>query len=439
MELIAAMFSGVMMGSIIGILPGIGPAMILLAITPLIGAFELITLFTFYSCLISSSQYFGSVSAIVYGVPGEISSIPAVRNGHVLFRQGKGTQALSSTSTASLLGATWGIIIMLITYTNIDNLLWLYDMTVLMSVYLIVMFGMVIYTKKPWVSLICMISGLAMGKIGYDDLFMTHIFVPEHTPLDAGLPFYPIFTGLIIVPELIKYIRETKKLNVSTLHYWPCLKERLKAVFSLPYKNSIIRGSVIGSFMGLIPGASYMLSSNVADKIEKKINNSKLARLLSAESANNSAAITVLLPLFLLGIPIVFSEAIIMSIAETKGFGHTVSFDFVKNHIPTISLVLLLANVISWIFAGVFYSSAIAIYNKFSRYIYHIIITIVIMIIFWAGMSENQLWLGVIVFFIASFVGILIPHEDSKFVLVFAFFLSHNIIDGLYRFYIIYS
>lgn len=437
MELIAAMLSGIMLGSIVGILPGIGPALILLAITPLITAFDLVTLFTFYSCLISSSQYFGSVSAIVYGVPGEISSVPAVRNGHALFRQGKGTEALCSTSTASLLGATWGIIILLIVYSNIDRLMWVYDMTVLMSVYLAVMFGMVIYTKKPWVSLICMISGLAMGKIGYDDLFMTHIFVPEHTPLDAGLPFYSIFTGLIVVPELIKYIQETKKIDVLNL---PCsLKERLKGVFSLPCKNSIIRGSLIGSFMGLIPGASYALSSNVADKIEKKINNSKLARLLSAESANNSGAITVLLPLFLLGIPIVFSEAIIMSIAETKGFGHTVSFDFVKNHIPTISLVLFLANVISWILAGVFFSSAIAIYNKFSRWIYYIIIIIVLIIIFWVGMNENQLWLGIIVFFIASFVGILIPHEDSKLVLVFAFFLSHNIIDGLYRFYIIYS
>ena len=94
MEL-ASMLAGVLVGSIVGMLPGIGPAMILLATTPLISNFDLVNLFIFYSCLISSSQYFGSVSAVVYGVAGEISSVPAAENGHALFRQGKGAYALS--------------------------------------------------------------------------------------------------------------------------------------------------------------------------------------------------------------------------------------------------------------------------------------------------------------------------------------------------------
>ena len=102
MELILIMFAGIITGSIVGMLPGIGPAMILLVIAPLLVKFDLVTLFVFYSCLISSSQYFGSISAIVYGVPGEISSVPAVDNGHALFKKGQGVHALSSTSVLSL-------------------------------------------------------------------------------------------------------------------------------------------------------------------------------------------------------------------------------------------------------------------------------------------------------------------------------------------------
>ena len=88
------MVSGILVGSMVGMLPGISPALVLIAITPLISHFDLVTLFIFYSCLISSSQYFGSVSAVVYGVAGEISSAPAAENGHILFRQGKGAYAL---------------------------------------------------------------------------------------------------------------------------------------------------------------------------------------------------------------------------------------------------------------------------------------------------------------------------------------------------------
>ena len=182
-----------------------------------------------------------------------------------------------------------------------------------------------------------------------------------------------------------------------------------------------------------------MLSSNVADRIESRCKHTKLSRLLAAESANNSAAITVLLPLFLIGVPIVFSEGIILGIAETKGFGYTISLEFVKEHVPLISLMLFIGNLVAWISAGVFYSFAIALYKRAMRWIYHVIIGVVVLMVFYVGYTEYQLWLALITFAIASLIGILIPYEDSKFVLVFGFFLSDSIIDNLYRFYIMYS
>ena len=435
---IFSMVSGILVGSIVGMLPGIGPAMILLAITPLISHFDLVTLFIFYSCLISSSQYFGSVSAVVYGVAGEISSVPAAENGHDLFRQGQGAYALSTTSTASLCAGVWGIVIMLLTYSNIDRMIWIYDIKVLMSIYLVVVVGMILYTKKPLFSLLCMALGIALGKVGFDGLFLVHIFAPEYSILDAGLPFYAMFSGLIIVPSLWRYLREAPML-IDNSPSWPCISERVRTMFTLPCKISILRGSFVGGFMGLVPGASYMLSSNVADRIESRCKHTKLSRLLAAESANNSAAITVLLPLFLIGVPIVFSEGIILGIAETKGFGYTISLEFVKEHVPLISLMLFIGNLVAWISAGVFYSFAIALYKRAMRWIYHVIIGVVVLMVFYVGYTEYQLWLALITFAIASLIGILIPYEDSKFVLVFGFFLSDSIIDNLYRFYIMYS
>lgn len=435
---VASMLAGILVGSIVGMLPGIGPAMILLATTPLISNFDLINLFIFYSCLISSSQYFGSVSAVVYGVAGEISSVPAAHNGHTLFREGKGAYALSTTSTASLCAGVWGILLMMLTYTNIERMTWIYDIKILMTIYAVVIIGMVLYTQKPVFSLLCMALGIALGKVGFDSLFLVHFFVPEYTMLDAGLPFYAMFSGLIIVPALWKYLKQTPVLS-DRFPSWPGFRERIKTVLSLPCKASIVRGSIVGGFMGLVPGASYMLSSNVADRIESRFTSTRLSRLLAAESANNSAAITVLLPLLLIGIPIVFSEGIILGIAESKGFGYTVSLEFVAENMPLIAFMLLIGNVVAWISAGVFYSFAISLYNWAKKWIYHAIIFVVVASVCYAGYTDHNVVLPLITFIVASTVGMLIPYEDSKFVLVFGFFLSDSIVDNAYRFYVMYS
>lgn len=435
---VATMLAGILVGSIVGMLPGIGPAMILLATTPLISHFDLINLFIFYSCLISSSQYFGSVSAVVYGVAGEISSVPAAENGHTLFREGKGAYALSTTSTASLCAGMWGIFLMMLTYTNIERMTWIYDIKVLMSIYTVVIIGMVLYTQKPLFSLVCIALGIMLGKVGFDSLFLVHFFVPEYTMLDAGLPFYAMFSGLIIIPALWKYLKQTP-VPSDEFPSWPSISERVKTMFTLPCKASILRGGIVGGFMGLVPGASYMLSSNVADRIESRFKSTRLSRLLAAESANNSAAITVLLPLLLIGIPIVFSEGIILGIAETKGFGYTVSLEFVAEHMPMIAFMLLMGNLVAWVSAGVFYSFAISLYNWAKQWIYHAIILVVFAAVCYAGYSDHNIVLPLITFIVASIVGMLIPYEDSKFVLVFGFFLSDSIVDNAYRFYVMYS
>jgi len=182
-----------------------------------------------------------------------------------------------------------------------------------------------------------------------------------------------------------------------------------------------------------------MLSSNVADRIESRFTSTRLSRLLAAESANNSAAITVLLPLLLIGIPIVFSEGIILGIAESKGFGYTVSLEFVAENMPLIAFMLLIGNVVAWISAGVFYSFAISLYNWAKKWIYHAIILVVVASVCYAGFNDHNVVLPLITFIVASTIGMLIPYEDSKFVLVFGFFLSDSIVDNAYRFYVMYS
>lgn len=439
MEIVLSAAAGVCLGSIVGLLPGIGPALILLSILPLLDHFDLISLFVFYSALLSSSQYFGSVSAVVYGVAGEISSMPAVHHGHAMFLQGKGAEILAATSSASLLAALWGLFWMFVVYHNTDALTWFYDIKILVAIYLLIIIALIMTTQNRLMSLCLLILGLILGKVGFDSLHQIHFLVPTYTSLDGGLPFYALFCGFVIVPALWHYRTASRPESAVSTVPWISIGKRLRYLLMPSNKLSMIRGSLIGCIAGLIPGASYAISSNLADRLESRMKNDPESRLLAAEAANNSAAITVLLPLILFAVPIIPSEAIILGVAESKGFGYTISLDFIKNHLPLLMLALLGANMLTWCMAGVFYRYAIQIYDWMKYWIYPGMIAIVTLMVLYVASDERQLWLALMTYLVAMLVGFVIKHQDSKFVLIFAFFLSDSMLDNLYRFWLIYS
>jgi TctA family transporter len=328
---------------------------------------------------------------------------------------------------------------MFLLYYNADGLMWFYDIRVLVVVYFLAMTGLVVTTENKILSLGFLILGLVLGKVGFDTLHQIHFMVPKYTPLDGGLPFYALFSGFVIIPALMQYAKQqqVQPFNRASVSWIPML-QRFKYLFNLSNKLSIVRGSLIGSVAGLIPGASYVISSNLADRIEARIKNEPESRLLAAESANNSAAITVLLPLIFFAVPIIPSEAIILGVAETKGFGYTVSLDFIKNHIPLLAFSLLIANMLTWLMAGVFYYFAIRIYDFLRSWIYSGMIIAVSTMVLYVGYSENQLFLASMTYAVAVLVGLAVRYQDSKFVLIFAFFLSNSMLDNLYRFWLIY-
>jgi putative tricarboxylic transport membrane protein len=215
------------------------------------------------------------------------------------------------------------------------------------------------------------------------------------------------------------------------------IANRFKMLFSLTEIKSVLRGSILGGFIGILPGASYALSSSICDRIEKKFNDSGLARLLAAESANNSAAITVLIPLLFLAIPIVYSESILLGIAEGMGFGITTSVSFLTDNIKPILLTLFVSNVILWIIAGSLYRAVITLYNYTQKYLYQGMLLSAVIMVTWLGYLGNQLLLSLSVFVICVLAGWKITANDSKLVLVFAFFIADSAIDELYRFYLL--
>ena len=303
--------------------------------------------------------------------------------------------------------------------------------------FLVILTMMILTTPNKILSLIMMILGLVLGKVGYDSLHAAHFLVPPHTMMDAGIPFFPLFAGLVIVPLLIDFIRNPAQLPRLDLPK-SSIRERLQNLISFQAWSSMLRGGIVGSIVGLIPGASYMASSNVAESVERRYSDQAERLLISAESANNAAAITVLIPLLVFAIPIIPSEAVALSIAEGMGFGLTTSIGFVQQHLLSLIVMLLAVSTINWLLAGYFYQAFASLYHRMRNWIYPALLIVVLSMMLGVAWWDHQLMFGMLVFAMALIFGIVLRDMSSKMVMIFSFFLSDSVLDEIYRFVIIY-
>jgi putative tricarboxylic transport membrane protein len=439
-EIVSAGALGIISGIAIGLLPGIGTATTLLLLYPVLFQFDLMHVFVFYLSLMSSTQYYGSVSAIVFGVAGEVSSLPAVKHGHKLFLQGQGAQALCYTSSGSFFAAMMSLVCFwLISVAFYDYFIFMLKgqvMLTLLSIALIV----IVLTSDKKIAAVCFAAlGAVAGQVGYDQLHNVRFLTFGIPELEGGLNLFPIFCGLIIIPilwqqmstKLVSKIPTVKRVDFS---------DRLRLLIDFQHWTSVARGGAIGFVVGLIPGCSYLISSNIASSVEEKIVNpdQSIKQLIAAESANNSGSISVLIPLLLLAIPIVFSEAIILGIAETKGFSYATSLALFDQNFWYIVAVIFVANLINWGLAGIFYNVIISVYGYLSKYVYLIVAIICIGMLLWQGYQEYRFWFSVISFLVAVTIGLLtMRYNDEKFVFVYTYFVSTIMSDEIYRQFIL--
>lgn len=438
-ELVLAMMLGNLAGILVGILPGIGPTALLVMTYPALSYFELWPLFIFYFALLNASQYYGSVSATVYGVAGELSSIPAVRNGHHLFNQGQGDTALIYAATGSFFASLFAIVIF-VSLVKLDSFSVFMSSSWRITFLITALVAIVLFTKNRLHGLIFAIIGLAIGKIGYDVLTGNRFLTFGISDLDSGLPFFPLFCGLILIPLLISGYQQSQHAGIK--FHSVSFGRRINTLLNPKYIGSIFRGSIIGFFSGLIPGASYTISSNIAEWVENKFFQTKnqisqnFKNLISAESANNAGSISVLIPLVALAIPIVSSEAVLLSVAETKGFGINVSVDMLTDNIVLITLFLVLINLFNWTVSGLFYNQMVSLYRISQNYVYHLVALLCVGIMIYFAWQDYQLWLSTIVFLTSLFVGLLIKDVQSKTCFIFAYFIAEMLSDELTRYFI---
>ena len=315
-ELLQVALFGGLVGIICGLIPGVGMLVGIAILYPFLLDFQPVELLIFYTSMVCSAQYFGSITAIYLGLAGEASSFPAVIEGYSLSKQGKGQQSILLTGVGSFIGTMFGLVFIALLSLPALNLY----LTSLekMILFMAVGLSLILTTKnKLFTDLSLIVLALALSHIGVSLSSNVPLYHFDMVFLSQGISYFTLAAGLLCMKEVLH--TEQTKAQIITAEKFNAIKELLK------HKYSIIRGSLIGSVGGMLPGLTTISASHMAYMAEKRIYKDTYKKgnthcLTSSETANNSGSITQLFPLLMFGIPITGSEAILFQMLEMKGW-----------------------------------------------------------------------------------------------------------------------
>jgi putative tricarboxylic transport membrane protein len=323
-DIITFSLLGSLFGTLVGSLPGINMTVAMVLSIPLIANQSLEVMLAFYISVLIICQYLGSVMAIGAGVPGETNSLPAVHEGSLIRKVGNVKQAIRFTAIGSLLGATVAILMLILNWSLIQYSVYAWQTEIKIIILTGTLIMLVLWSEnKIFINLLLVTLGIVLGKIGVDKT-TNDVWTPFGLEFFTyGIPFLTVLIVIYALPILWRnsyspdsHLKNHESTDLLNQYGLPTEK--------FPYMSSI-RGSIIGFFAGFIPALSYSISSKIAwlfEKTKYKQNNysHSLHRLVSAESANNAASLSAVIPLIMFGVPIIASETILFNLITAKGF-----------------------------------------------------------------------------------------------------------------------
>lgn len=430
LEIFLSFILAVVAGILAGMVPGISTFVVLVTLYPLLLILDPVNVIMVYVIIVSISQYFSSVAATFFCIPGSTTAMLYMHEAHTLFKKGEGASAIMFTACGSFIGS---IASLLLSFLLISTFFIFYGffstyvkaVLLLLSVVLFIFVG----RNSKLINLVMILIGYALAEIGYNSWTDTSFMTFGIIELYSGLPTISVLLGLYIIPIIISNIKKEPNIirftKLSFSSYTTTFKELIN------YKETIIRGSIIGYFSGFIPGLTYYLGTAFSYYLEKYIrqkNNSyttgDINCLLAAETANNSGIFSQLIPLLLIGIPITASQAFIYDIFIGSGILLTSSFFY--SMLTQLSIAYILSSVIGLLIAGKYVNWLSSLANVNYNYIYYLVIIILSIVTFYIGSLFYSQWFYIICLILLIPFGLLLTKYDVL-PLVFTFLLHDEI------------
>ncbi|WP_399696844.1 tripartite tricarboxylate transporter permease [Xenophilus sp.] len=304
-------FIGCLLGTLIGVLPGLGPVATIAMLLPATYALPPVAALIMLAGIYYGSQYGGSTTAILVNLPGESASVVTVIDGHQMAKAGRGGPALAAAGLGSFFAGCVGTLILAAFAPPLTELAFKFGPAEYFSLMVLGLIGAVVLASGSLLKAIGMIVlGLLLGLVGTDvnsGVARYSFDVPE---LTDGIGFIAIAMGVFGYGEIIGNLsvpeehREVFTAKVKGL--WPT-KEDFKRM-----TPAVLRGTTLGCCLGILPGGGALLSSFAAYTLEKKMKlkpgevpfgKGNIRGVAGPESANNAGAQTSFIPMLTLGIP----------------------------------------------------------------------------------------------------------------------------------------
>jgi putative tricarboxylic transport membrane protein len=299
---------GVLIGTMVGVLPGIGPVAAMALLLPATFHVTPTASIIMLAGIYYGVQYGGSTTSILVNIPGEASSVITCIEGYQMARKGRAGPALGIAAWGSFLAGTMSIVGLMLVAVPLARAALRFGPP---EYFALMCSGLIILTNLAQGSihkaLMMALLGLILGNIGLDIMTGLPRFTLGLNELTDGVGIIPLVMGIFGITEILTNLEGTAEreiLKTSLRNLWPSLKDWAEA------KWAIVRGSIIGFLLGILPGGGAILATFVSYAVEKKVsrNPEKFGKgaiegVAGPESANNAAAGGSLIPLLSLGIP----------------------------------------------------------------------------------------------------------------------------------------
>jgi len=300
-------FVGVLVGTVIGLLPGLGSTTGVAVLLPLTLAFEPVTALIMLAGIYYGAQYGGTITSVLISTPGEASSVVTTLDGYQMARRGRAGAALAIAAIGSFVAAMISLLLLAALAPPFADFALRFGPPENLAVMILGLATIVSFSGDSKVKGVAMAAlGMLLATVGMDAATGTARYTFGSINLLSGIPFVEVMIGLFAVGEVMYQIRVGGAAPIRA-RFSDLLITRAELARS---KGAVLRGSFVGFLLGCLPGAGSTLASFLAYGVEKRVSKHKdefghgaIEGVAAPESANNAAANANFVPTLALGIP----------------------------------------------------------------------------------------------------------------------------------------
>jgi len=301
-------FFGCLLGTLIGVLPGLGPLATIAMLLPITYALPPDAALIMLAGIYYGAQYGGSTTAIVVNLPGESSSVVTTIDGYQMAKQGRAGVALSTAAIGSFFAGCVATLALAALAGPLTAAALLFGPKEFFALMILGLILASVLSSGPFIEGIGMVAlGMLLSLVGTDLSTGTQRFAFGIPQLFDGLDFVPLAMGIFGFAEIVKNLEQDDKLSLVTQKIANLFPTREDFRRMIP---AILRGTALGTLLGVLPGGGAVLSSFASYTLEKKLSKypeqfgkGAIEGVAGPESANNAGAQTSFIPLLTLGVP----------------------------------------------------------------------------------------------------------------------------------------